>query len=253
MHDSPSELPEDGPASPSDCRTTPFGHGETYPEDPLAAGDSDRVRVVGWGPRWIVVEKPAGLLSVPGRGPEKADCVTARVAAMFPEATGPLSVHRLDMETSGLMVFALTRPAHAKLSRQFQHRKTGKKYVALLEAQVEGDEGEVELPLIVDWPNRPRQMVCYERGRPAKTLWRVTARTAGTTRVEMRPETGRTHQLRVHAATPRARGGIGAPILGDVLYGDPESAPRLMLHAAHLAFWEPFTGEWVKFDSEPPF
>ena len=172
---------------------------------------------------------------------------------MFPDATGPLTVHRLDMETSGLMVFALTRPAHAKLSRQFMHRKTGKSYVALLEGEVEGDSGRVELPLVVDWPNRPRQKVCADSGKPALTLWRVVERAPGHTRVEMRPETGRTHQLRIHAATPRADGGIGAPILGDPLYGNPGSAPRLMLHAAHLAFWRPDSDEWLKFWSEPPF
>lgn len=231
---------------------TPETAGE-FPRDRLAAGPEDTVRVVGRGQRWVVVEKPSMLLSVPGRGEHKSDCVAARVAAMFPDATGPLTVHRLDMETSGLMVFALSARAHAKLSRQFQHRKTGKSYIALLAGEVEGDEGEVDLPLIVDWPNRPRQHVNYERGRPAQTLWRVIAREDGRTRVEFRPETGRTHQLRVHAATPREWGGIGAPILGDVLYGDPGSAPRLMLHAAHLAFWEPFLGDWRKFYSDPPF
>lgn len=223
------------------------------PTDTLASGPEDAVRVVGLGQRWAVVEKPFGLLSVPGRGEHKQDCVQARVQAMFPHATGPLTVHRLDMETSGLMVFALSRPAHAKLSRQFMHRKTGKNYIALLDGEFEGDEGEIDLPLIVDWPNRPRQHVNYERGKPARTLWRVVAREPGRTRVDFRPLTGRTHQLRVHAATPRDQGGLGAPILGDLLYGDPESAPRLLLHASHLAFWEPFTGEWMKFASEPPF
>lgn len=224
-----------------------------FPRDPIASGPEDRVRVVGRGQRWVVVDKPYGLLSVPGRGEDKTDCVQARVQAMFPDATGPLTVHRLDMETSGLMVFALSRPAHARLSRQFQQRKTGKSYIALLEGEVEGDEGEVGLPLMVDWPNRPRQHVDFERGRPARTLWRVIAREEGRTRVEFRPLTGRTHQLRVHAATAREEGGIGAPILGDLLYADPSSAPRLMLHASHLAFWEPFLGDWRRFSSEPPF
>lgn len=209
----------------------------------------------------MVVEKPVGLLSVPGRGPDKTDCVRVRVEGMFPEATGSMTVHRLDMDTSGLMVFALSKKAHAKLSRQFEHRKTGKSYTALLAGDVEGDEGEVDLPLIVDWPNRPRQHVNSERGKPAQTLWRVVGREQGhasgyegpLTRVEFRPITGRTHQLRVHAATPRSEGGIGAAILGDTLYGDPESAPRMMLHAAQLAFWEPFLGEWMKFSSQVPF
>jgi len=229
---------------------------ETIQELPLDAksrSQADAVRVVALGRDWVVVDKPAGMLSVPGRGPDRADCVAARVGAMFPRATGPLTVHRLDMETSGLMVFALTRPAHAKLSRQFMHRKTGKTYIALLEGEVEGDEGRVELPLTVDWPNRPRQKVCHDTGKPSLTLWRVLDRSSGRTRVELRPETGRTHQLRLHAATPRAQGGIGAPIAGDPLYGSGAGAPRLMLHANHLAFWKPDSDEWLKFWSEPPF
>jgi len=224
-----------------------------FPRDALAGGEADEVRVVGRGQRWVVVEKPFGLLSVPGRGEDRADCVQARVRAMFPDATGPLTVHRLDMETSGLMVFALSKGAQARLSRQFQCRQVGKSYVALLAGEVEGDGGEVDLPLIVDWPNRPHQQVDFERGKPARTLWRVLTREAGGTRVELRPLTGRTHQLRVHAATPREQGGIGAPILGDLLYGDPASAPRLLLHATHLSFCEPFLGEMRGFDSDPPF
>jgi tRNA pseudouridine32 synthase / 23S rRNA pseudouridine746 synthase len=223
------------------------------PTDTLANGPDDVVRVVAQGRRWVVVEKPHGLLSVPGRGEHKHDSVLVRVQAMFPDATGPMTVHRLDMETSGLLVFALSRPAHAKLSRQFMHRKVGKAYIAILDGEVVGDEGEVDLPLIVDWPNRPRHHVNFETGKPARTLWRVIDRQPGRARVEFRPETGRTHQLRIHAATPREQGGIGAPILGDTLYGDPESHPRMCLHAAHLAFWEPFQGEWLKFDSPPPF
>jgi tRNA pseudouridine32 synthase/23S rRNA pseudouridine746 synthase len=224
-----------------------------FPQDCLAKGEADTVRVIGRGGQWVVVEKPAGLLSVPGRGEDKADCVRVRVEAMFPEATGSMTVHRLDMDTSGLLVLALTREAHVKLGRQFELRKVGKSYTALLAGEVEGDEGEVNLPLIVDWPNRPLQHVNYERGRPAQTLWRVVAREGGFTRVEFRPVTGRTHQLRVHAATPREQGGVGVPIVGDRLYGDPLLAPRMMLHAAQLSFWEPFLGEWQKFNSDAPF
>ncbi len=200
-----------------------------------------------------MVDKPTGLLSVPGRGEHKRDSVVTRVLALYPTATGSISVHRLDQDTSGLMVLALNPQAHRALSRQFMHRKTGKRYEALLDGEVTDDEGKVELPLIVDWPNRPRQMVCYERGKPAQTLWRVVDRADGRTRVDFRPVTGRTHQLRVHSVTPRDRGGIGAPILGDPLYSDPIRAPRLMLHAAMLAFFEPLTGEWLKFESAAPF
>ena len=224
-----------------------------FPRDPLASGPGDEVRVVGRGQRWVVVDKPYGLLSVPGRGEDKADCVQARVQAMFPDATGPVSVHRLDMETSGLMVFALSKPAHARLSRQFETRSVGKGYTALLAGKVEGDGGEVDLPLLVDWPNRPRQQVDFERGKPAQTPWRVVARELGGTRVEFRPRTGRTHQLRIHAATPREEGGLGAPMQGDLLNGAPATAPRLLLHASHLSLWGPYLGEWGAFDSAAPF
>lgn len=202
---------------------------------------------------YVVIDKPAGLLSVPGRGEEKRDSISFRVRQVFPQATGSISVHRLDMETSGLLVMALHARAHRALSRQFEARKTGKAYIAVLDGVVEEDEGAVDLPLIVDWPSRPRQKVDYETGRPARTLYRVIERGETTTRVEFRPVTGRTHQLRVHAATSRKQGGLGCPILGDTLYGRAESAPRLLLHAAHLAFWEPVTGEWRKFSSPPPF
>lgn len=224
-----------------------------FPTDALAEGPGDVVRVVAMGQRWAVVDKPAGMLSVPGRGDGKQDCVAARVAAMFPGATGPLTVHRLDMDTSGLMVFALSPTAHGDLSRQFQLRKTAKRYTAVLDGEVDGDEGEVDLPLFVDWPNRPRQQVDYILGKPAQTLWRVLAREPERTRVEMTPITGRSHQLRVHAATPREDGGIGAPILGDVFYGDAGSAPRLMLHASSLAFWDPSIGTRVEVASPAPF
>ena len=216
------------------------------PEGPLLC-----VVYASWN--YIVVDKPAGLLSVPGRGEDKRDSVSERVRYVFPEASGSISVHRLDMDTSGLMVLGLNRKAHRGLSRQFEMRKTGKTYIAILDGIVEEDEGAVDLPLIVDWPNRPRQMVDYEKGKPSRTLYRVLERKGGTTRVEFRPLTGRTHQLRVHAATPRDKGGLGAPILGDTLYGDGTKAPRLLLHANHLAFWEPITGDWKKFYSDPPF
>ena len=208
------------------------------------------------GDDFAVVEKPAGLLSVPGRGEGKSLCVESLARAAFADADGPLIVHRLDMETSGLMVLGLDREAHRALSRQFIHRKVGKTYVALLDGIVECDEGAIDLPLVVDWPNRPRQIVDAKRGKPSRTLWRVVDRdqAADVTRVEFRPMTGRTHQLRVHAATPRAQGGLGCPILGDSLYGDHDSARRLMLHANHLAFWQPSVkSAWLKFTSEPPF
>lgn len=215
----------------------------------LAADSPVRLCVLHVGKSFVVIEKPAGMLSVPGRGEHKQDSVTTRVMEVFTEATGPVNVHRLDMETSGLMVFALNRLAHRALSRQFKHRKTGKAYIAILDGLIVEDEGKIDLPLIVDWENRPRQMVCHERGKKARTLYRVLRRDEerGMTTVEFRPETGRTHQLRVHAATRREEGGLGCPILGDSLYGDVTKAPRLMLHANMLAFWDPDDGEWRKF------
>lgn len=210
-------------------------------------------RVVFECRRFLVLDKPAGLRTVPGRAPDADDSVETRVRVTRPEASGPLIVHRLDIETSGLLVVALDAEAHSKLSRQFQNRKVGKRYVAMLGAGVVGDEGAIELPLVVDWPNRPRQKVCHDTGRPSRTLWRVRERRDESTRVELRPETGRTHQLRVHAATDRDRGGIGQPILGDTLYGDPASAPRLMLHADRLAFWDLDTRDWLRFEAPPAF
>jgi tRNA pseudouridine32 synthase/23S rRNA pseudouridine746 synthase len=215
--------------------------------------DATDLDIVHRGDAFVVVDKPSGVHSVPGRGPDKQDSISTRVRAAFPEADGPISVHRLDLDTSGLMVLALTRDAHRALSRQFMNRKPGKSYAAILDGVVEPERGAIDLPLIVDWPNRPRQMVCYERGRAARTLYTVTGRDGDRTRVEFRPITGRSHQLRVHAATPRDAGGLGAPIAGDSLYGDADSAPRLLLHAERLAFWDPTTHEWVKFESPPPF
>ncbi len=205
----------------------------------------------GYG--WAVVVKPAGLRSVTGRGPEAADSVQTRIPRVFPWSDGAITPHRLDIETSGLMVVAMTRRVYRSLARQFERRKVGKAYEAVLDRELEGDRGAIELPLRVDWPNRPRQMVCRDEGRPARTLWRVLERGSGRTRVEFRPETGRTHQLRVHASTPVAAGGLGASILGDTLYGDPESAPRLLLHATRLSFFDPSVGRPMKFTSPAPF
>lgn len=208
--------------------------------------------IVHLAPNIAVIDKPAGLHSVPGRTDDKQDSIETRAREVFHEARGPLMAHRLDMETSGLMVLGLTRGAHRSLQRQFMSRKVGKGYVALLDGEPPGDEGKVELPLTVDWEHRPRQKVDFEEGRAAKTLWRVVEKTntrhGVVTRVSFRLETGRTHQLRVHAATPVARGGLGCPILGDTLYGDAGSAPRLMLHAETLAFWAPVSGTWLKFE-----
>jgi tRNA pseudouridine32 synthase/23S rRNA pseudouridine746 synthase len=208
-----------------------------------------------------VVDKPAGFRSVPARGAEEdpalRDSVETRARDLFECPTAPIIVHRLDVDTSGLMVLGLTRAAHQRLSRQFMHRKVGKTYAALLDGSPPEQEGAVDLPLRVDWPNRPRQCVDHEQGRASRTLYRVvrqeTCADGVVTQVAFRPMTGRTHQLRVHAATPAEQGGLGAPILGDPFYGDVAKAPRLMLHADFLAFWHPGTHEWVKFESPAAF
>jgi len=200
--------------------------------------------------RFVVIDKPSGLLSVPGRSADKSDCVRARVQAMFPEATGPMTVHRLDLETSGLIVLALDPEAQRALSIQFEKRRVQKHYRAILGADLPNDEGVVRLPIARDWPNRPRQKVCFETGRPAETRYRVLTRFGDRTRVEFTPVTGRSHQLRIHAAH---RQGLNAPILGDALYGNPSTAPRLLLHATYLRLRDPDTDTPIEIESEAPF
>ncbi|MGD9690806.1 MAG: RluA family pseudouridine synthase [Phycisphaerales bacterium] len=197
--------------------------------------------------RFIVVDKPSGLLAVPGKGAANQWCVAAWARDRFPGATGPLIAHRLDMDTSGVMVLGLDEDAQRALSRQFEARTVGKWYVAVVEGLLGSDEGTITLPMRADIEHRPRQIVDHVHGREAETAWRVLARLDGRTRVELRPRTGRTHQLRVHLAA------IGHPILGDVLYGDSASAPRLMLHAERLEFDEPGTGRRVEVAAAAPF
>lgn len=193
----------------------------------------------------IVCLKPAGLLSVPGRGSDKADCLIARVQALYPDAC---IVHRLDQATSGLMVLARGKAHESTLSKQFQQRLVAKHYIAVTDGLVSADSGDITLPLIADWPNRPLQKVDHETGKPSHTTFEVVARDeqSRTTRVKLTPHTGRSHQLRVHLMS------LGHPIVGDALYGG-SPAPRLMLHAAHLAFAHPQSGMMLAFDSPPDF
>ncbi len=198
---------------------------------------------------FLVVNKPSGLLSVPGRGEKFHDSLASRVLLEFPQA---LIVHRLDMQTSGLLVMALGAQAHRELSDLFQKRLVHKRYEAIVAGMMEADSGEVALPLITDWPNRPRQKVDWTEGKPALTHWRVLARDAvqDSTRVELTPVTGRSHQLRVHMMS------IGHAIVGDPLYADEDvraRADRLLLHAAELTLQHPRTGEWVRIASPIPF
>lgn len=190
----------------------------------------------------LVVEKPPGLLSVPGKDPAHKDCVLSRLVELRPEA---LLVHRLDMDTSGLMVFAKHKKAQRHLGLQFERRHIGKVYQALVAGVLAKDEGQVDLPLIVDWPNRPLQKICHETGRAAQTDWQVLERGADHTRVRLVPKTGRSHQLRVHMLA------LGHPIVGDRFYGNP--GPRLMLHAEALSLYHPDGGARVEFTSDVPF
>jgi len=193
----------------------------------------------------LVAEKPAGLLSVPGRLAENQDCVVSRLQLDHPDA---LTVHRLDQVTSGLMLYARGKPMQIALSKQFEQRQVSKRYEALVQGLVERESGQIDLPLICDWPNRPKQMVSFELGKPSLTRWRVLARDvlAQTTRLELEPVTGRSHQLRLHLAS------IGHPIVGDVMY-DAQPAARVCLHARRLEFVHPLSGEALAFVSECPF
>jgi len=210
------------------------------------APPTDPLKVLHDDHEIVVVEKPAGLLSVPGKGPHLADCLLARVQDVFPTA---LLVHRLDRDTSGVMIFGLTPHAQRHLGLQFEKRQTKKTYVARVAGRMEPKTGTVDLPLTVDWPNRPRQMVCHETGRAAQTDWRVMKAQEDESRVRLFPKTGRSHQLRVHMLA------LGHVILGDPLYATGAAAdhPRLMLHSEELRLRHPDGGEGVKFRAKAPF
>lgn len=194
----------------------------------------------------LIAEKPSGLLSVPGRGDHLADCLLTRVQEAFPDA---LLVHRLDRDTSGVMVFALTPHAQRHLGLQFEKRQTKKTYVARVHGRIADKTGTVDLPLIVDWPNRPKQMVDHENGKAAVTDWRVVRTSDAETRVRLMPKTGRSHQLRVHMLA------IGHPILGDPFYaeGAARAHPRLMLHSESLQFRHPDGGKSMRITAKAPF
>jgi tRNA pseudouridine32 synthase/23S rRNA pseudouridine746 synthase len=196
----------------------------------------------------LVMEKPAGLLSVPGRGEDRQDCLWARAARRFPDA---LVVHRLDMATSGLILLARGKVMQRALNRMFAERQVEKQYEAIVAGRLVAAEGKVDLPLICDWPNRPRQKVCFERGKPALTEFRrLNFEGEQHTRICLTPHTGRSHQLRVHMQA------IGHPILGDELYATPaeqDAAPRLLLHASRLRFAHPVDGREIALASPAPF
>ncbi len=193
----------------------------------------------------LVIDKPSGLLSVPGR--DNPDSAQNRLLGLHPES---LLVHRLDMATSGLMVFARNKPAQRHLGLQFERRHTTKSYIARVAGQVLGESGRIDMPLIADWPNRPRQMVCWEKGKPSVTDWEVIDRETHATRLALHPITGRSHQLRVHCWA------MGHPILGDRIYAVDEvfdAAPRLQLHAWKLGLRHPKDGTHILFEAECDF
>jgi tRNA pseudouridine32 synthase/23S rRNA pseudouridine746 synthase len=200
--------------------------------------------------RMVVLDKPAGLLAVPGIGPANQECLAKRVAVRFPE---PRIVHRLDRETSGVIVMALDTEAHRDLSRQFERRETAKRYVAVVAGLVAQDAGDIDLPMRKDMdPSAPgpHHIIDHVHGRPALTRYRVLARDGDRTRLELRPVTGRSHQLRVHLSA------VGHPILGDDLYAPPDAiamADRLLLHAETLSITHPATGKRMTFTSPCPF
>ena len=199
----------------------------------------------------LTLVKPAGLLSVPGRGPQNADCLSTRAQRRWP---GALIVHRLDQATSGLLLMARSAAVQRALSSAFAERRVHKRYEALVHgrpsAATDADGwAEIDLPLIVDWPNRPRSKVDHATGKPSRTRWRLLAHdaTTDTARLALEPVTGRSHQLRVHLLA------IGHPIVGDALYGTPDTAPRLMLHACALWLEHPVSGHTLDLRSDVPF
>ena len=193
----------------------------------------------------LVLDKPAGLLSVPGKLAGREDCLISRLQAARWDA---LLVHRLDCDTSGVMIFARTKAAQGFLGQEFEKRRAKKTYLARVWGEMTKEGGHVDLPIGADWPNRPRQMVT-DAGRPAQTDWQVIGRAPGETRVRLSPLTGRSHQLRVHMLA------LGHPILGDPIYatGEARDFPRLMLHAETLGLHHPGSGDWVEFSAPCPF
>tara|TARA_R110002096_G_scaffold436096_2_gene667502 strand:- start:89178 stop:89831 length:654 start_codon:yes stop_codon:yes gene_type:complete len=195
----------------------------------------------------LILNKPSGLLSVPGKGEHLADCLESRAKQSFPSA---LTVHRLDMDTSGLMVMGLNKFAHRHLSLQFQNRNVDKTYVARVYGIFDKEDGMVDLPLICDWPNRPKQMVDFENGKPSQTKWRVIKRNENETLVQLTPLTGRSHQLRVHMNE------LGHPILGDRFYAHDEAltmSDRLCLHSTAITVMQPIEKIKLTFEASAPF
>ena len=213
----------------------------------LVPHSQEEIRILHEDDDLLLVRKPDLLLSIPGRHPLNKDCLVTRLQQHYPSAS---IVHRLDLDTSGIMVIPLNKPTHAHISRQFQERQVKKTYHAIVYGLVSQDSGEIDLPIAADWNDRPRQKICRERGRSALTRYEVLKRETDRTRVLLKPVTGRSHQLRIHMRE------LGHPILGCDMYAHPEAlamAPRLMLHASTLAFEHLGTGEWMEGECPPDF
>jgi tRNA pseudouridine32 synthase/23S rRNA pseudouridine746 synthase len=216
---------------------------------PVLLGATVSMTVIHEDEALIAVDKPAGLLAVPGRGADKQDCMAARVQALWPDAR---VVHRLDLATSGLMLFARGAEMQRRLNRCFESRRVAKHYVAVVDGGMSGASGRIELPLAADWPRRPLQKVDMLQGKPSRTDWRVLEFDAlrGVSRLALQPHTGRTHQLRLHLSA------VGHPILGDMLYAPPgvqQRTARLLLHASGLALDHPASGQPLLLHCAPPF
>jgi tRNA pseudouridine32 synthase/23S rRNA pseudouridine746 synthase len=213
----------------------------------LVPHSQEEIRILYEDEHLLLVRKPDLLLSIPGRHPLNKDSLVSRLQLDYPSAT---IVHRLDLDTSGIMVIPLDRPTHAHISRQFQQRRVKKSYHAIVYGRVARDEGEIDLPIACDWDNRPRQKICPANGKPALTRYRVLERSGDRSRLLLSPVTGRSHQLRIHLRE------LGHPILGCDMYAHQEAlemAPRLMLHATTLAFEHPATGVWIEGQCPPDF
>ncbi|MEM8838322.1 MAG: pseudouridine synthase [Pseudomonadota bacterium] len=218
------------------------------PPPPLSyTPPSSPLRIIYSDEAIIVIDKPSGLLTVPGKAEAHRDCLESRIQRDFPEAR---IVHRLDMDTSGVVILAMNAAAHRHLGLQFERRHVEKAYIADLYGVLQAPSGEIDLPLRCDWPNRPRQMVDLNEGRAAFTRFEVISRSKASTRVRLFPKTGRSHQLRVHTLE------LGHPILGDPLYAHEaalSAAPRLALHAERLSVYHPVGGRRLTFESPVPF
>jgi tRNA pseudouridine32 synthase/23S rRNA pseudouridine746 synthase len=213
----------------------------------LVPHSQEEIRILYEDEHLLLVRKPDLLLSIPGRHPLNKDSLITRLQVEYPNAR---IVHRLDLDTSGIMVIPLDKPTHAHISRQFQQRRVEKAYHALVYGRVERDKGEIDLPIACDWNNRPRQKICPANGKPALTRYRVLERSGDRSRLLLSPVTGRSHQLRIHLRE------LGHPILGCDMYAHEAAlamAPRLMLHATRLGFEHPATGQWLARECPPDF